>query len=424
VINLGAFRSFFRYPGVPPTLIASLAARLPAGMVSVALLLSVAHHHSYADAGLVVAVYSVGSGLAAPLRGRAAARKGLARAVTSASVAQGILLVALGLVCSGPGPLAAPLVLSFGAGATLPPLNPAMRALWNHLLREDQKARNAASAFESMIVDLTYIVGPLITSLVLLAGPAPVALLVAGGLRIAGSVWLVTTPLLRHGIPAKPPSAPGAPSSGARRLLGPLLLPRVALMMPISFLLFGSISAVEVAITVFSQRHGHSAAAGLLIGMLSVGGVAGGVLWGAWSRRPGSTSRQLAVLLVLLAVGWALGLVVSSLIVLAVLLVLAGLVMNPSITAQFDALDEFTPSNEVTEAFGWSNAMNAAGIAIGAAVAGALAAQGPLAGFAVAAVMAAAAALCAVVVARTDDRSVPGGASDGASDGVPAGVNS
>ncbi len=403
MINLGAFKTFFRCPGVPLTLVSSIAARVPAGMITVALLLSVAHEHSYAGAGLVIAIYSVASGLAAPLRGRAAGRKGVGRVITGSSVAQGALLLTLGFACFARTPLIVLMLLSVGAGAALPPLNPAMRALWNSVLRADPPARAAASAFESIVVDLTFIVGPLIVSLVMLAGPAPVTLLVAGGLRVAGAILLAASPLLRSEMLGNPRTA----SSRAHRVLGPLRLLRVALMMPVALLLFGGISAVEVTITALSQHSGHSAAAGLLIAMLSVGGVLGGVTWGAWSNRPGSTSRQLIVLLLLLAIGWAAGMAVRSLMVLSALLLLAGFVMSPAITAQFDALDEFTPEEEATEAFGWSNAMNAAGVGIGAAVAGALASHSRSAGFAIAAVMTGAAAMCAVVVLWAGSRRGP-----------------
>ena len=400
MIKVGTFRTFFQFPGVPSTLIASITSRVPAGMVAISIIVSITYRHSFAVTGLIVAVYSVASGLAAPLRGRAAGRKGAVKIITGSSVAQGAFLISLGFACFAHTPLIFLMLLSVGAGATLPPLNPAMRALWNRVFRSDPPTRAAASAFESMIVDLTFIVGPLIASLVMLAGPAPVTLLVAGGLRVAGSLWLVATPLLRGETLGKPRTA----TSRTGRVLGPLRLPQVALMMPVSLLLFGGISAVEVAITALSKHSGHSAVAGLLIGLLSVGGVLGGVLWGAWSNRPGRTSVQLVVLLVLLSIGWAVGITVSSLIVLGALLVLVGIAMNPSITAQFDALDEFTPPDEATEAFGWSNAMNAAGVAIGAAVAGALASHGESEGFAVAAIMTVGAAICAAVIACTWNR--------------------
>jgi len=399
MLKASGFGPFFRYPGVARIIVPSLVARLPNGMVSLAIVLAVASAtQSFADAGLAAAAYSVGSGVLGPFRARTAGRKGAVRVVVVASAAQGFLLIALALAALAVAPLPVLLLLAAATGAVLPPLNPVMRKLWTALLRDDKPAKGAASSFESIVLDVVFIAGPAAVSLVTLVAPAAVALFVAAVARVTGALGTFASPVARRELTAKP--SEGGPKA---HFLGPLRAGRVLAMMPVSLLAFGSIPAVEVAITAFTRHQDHPAGAGLLIGLLSVGGVAGGVIWGS-CRRPGSNATQLVVVLCLLAVGWAALTLAGSVTVLALLLVPTGLVLSPVITAQYDTLEELVHEDETTEAFGWLNAMSAAGSAAGAALGGALSNGGGPRAFAMAAGMVAVAAAIVWAVVRRPAR--------------------
>src|ERR1700742_4138334 len=72
-----SYRELFAQPVPRRLALADACARLPQGMVSITLLLVTAQHASMAIAGLVVAGYTLGQAVTAPLRGRLADRRGL-----------------------------------------------------------------------------------------------------------------------------------------------------------------------------------------------------------------------------------------------------------------------------------------------------------------------------------------------------------
>jgi hypothetical protein len=65
-----SYGELFAEPALRRLALADVCARLPQGMVSIALLLVAAQHASMTVAGLVVACYTLGQALTGPLRGR------------------------------------------------------------------------------------------------------------------------------------------------------------------------------------------------------------------------------------------------------------------------------------------------------------------------------------------------------------------
>ncbi len=382
------FRQFLGHPGVLRILFPSLIARLPSGMIALAVVLAVARStHSYAYAGIVSGAYGAGSACAGPWRGRMVARRGARAVVTRAALLQGGLLIGLALACGGGAPPWLLVVIAALTGAAQPPLNPMMRTIWSLLLAGDPAARDAASSFESMAVDFVYVAGPLAVSAVLALTVPALVLGVAGVIRVAGSLGTVSAPMVHDLVPGR------ADARRGRHWLGPLRSGRVAALLAVSFCLFGSIVAIEVSVTAAVTRLGERDLAGVLIAALSVGGLAGGVLWG--SRRPrGRVAAHAAILLLLLAGGWAALSIATSAWALGAIILAAGLALNPAITSGYDLLGQVTAADELTEAYGWFDALNAAGAATGAALAGWLAQHSRPGGFLLAAGLALAGAVC------------------------------
>jgi hypothetical protein len=71
----GPYRALFGQPVLRGLAVADVCARLPQGMVSITLLLVAAEYASMTVAGLVVAGYTLGQALTAPLRGFSAERE-------------------------------------------------------------------------------------------------------------------------------------------------------------------------------------------------------------------------------------------------------------------------------------------------------------------------------------------------------------
>ena len=93
---MGTYRNLLRVPGVLNVTAAQLFARLPLGILSLAILLHVQGlTGSYALAGAVVASVGVGEAIAMPVTARLAGRLGVARTLATASVVNASGTVAL-----------------------------------------------------------------------------------------------------------------------------------------------------------------------------------------------------------------------------------------------------------------------------------------------------------------------------------------
>jgi MFS family permease len=354
------------------------------------MLAAVRNTGSYAVAGLAAALYMTGSAIGNPLWSRAVDRVGPRVVLIVTGLAQGALLLgAAALTVTRAGGAVGLVALAALSGALLPPLGSIMRSLWSRMFSgSDTKA--AAFAFESIVLDLVFIVGPSIVALLTVIADPSLALLVSAAVTLGGCLFVATSPFTTPALRT---------NAGERHWLGPLRYPRVLGMLPVGFLLMGSIVVIEMTLVAFADQLRPSGMAGLLIAVLSVGGVVGGLYWGA-RRQPGTNAQQLMVLLVVLAAGWALLATTANPWLLAGLLALAGLMLNPAITAQFSTMDDLAPEDAITESFGWLNAVASAGSATGAAVTGLLVRQGPEAGYLLAAGMCTVAFLIALAMQR------------------------
>jgi MFS family permease len=368
-----------------------LLGRLPNGMLGlVFVLVTLQNTGSYAAAGLAAALYTVGTALANPMWSRGVDRWGPRPILVITATAQsGLLLVLAVLTVSdllGAVPLVALAALS---GALVPPLGAIMRMLWSRIF-SGSELKQAAFAYESVVVDLVFIIGPsVVAMLTALANPS-IALIVAAVATASGGLLVAASPHAKSS-PREEPDE--------RHWLGPLLFVPVLGVLPIGFLLMGSIAVIEVSLVAFAEHHGTPALAGGLIAILSVGGVVGGLYWGA-RKQPGTNAQQLLFLLAALGVGWGLLASTESSFLLGILLFAAGLVLNPAITAQFSTMDDVAPRKAMTESFGWLNAVASAGGAVGASVVGLLVTRRPEPGFLLAAGMCATGVLIAATFQR------------------------
>lgn len=372
------YRLLFAQPGTRSLAAAGLLGRLPNGMLALAFVLAVVEATgSYPAAGAAAAAYTVAAGVFGPVWSRSADRVGPRRILLLTGLGQGVVLL-LVAAATAAADSAVPLIALAGAGGVLlPPLAPVMRSLWSKTL-PDADAKAAAFAYESIVVDVVFILGPsLVAAVTALAGASP-AFVVAAVATTVGCLLVAANPRIRAVTTVAP--------TGKRHWLGPLRRPAVLGVLPIGLLLLGSIAVIEVSLVAFAERSGRPSLAGVLIAVLSVGGVAGGLYWGG-RRQPGTTTQQLLVLLALLATGWALLAAPDTAWLLAITLAAAGLVLSPAITAMFTTMDEVAPPDGLTETFGWLNALGAAGSAAGAMAAGALVGSGAGGGFLLAAGM-------------------------------------
>jgi predicted MFS family arabinose efflux permease len=214
---------------------------------------------------------------------------------------------------------------------------------------------------------------------------AAAGLLLVGGLSAAGAIALAMI---------TPPGPIGA-SAGPRQLA--LRSPGVRLALAVTVLFAVVLGATEVGIPALTGERDVPAVSGLLLAVMSVGGILGAVGYGSgrWRAGPATT---LVILLGLLTIATGTLIATPAFAVIVLPLLIAGVAINPIVTTVALLVEDHAPA-VAAEAFGWQSTALALGTAVGNALAGALAeGTGASAAFALAAV---AAALATALAALT-----------------------
>jgi len=355
-----AYAAVLAVPRVRPLLISSLIGRLPLGMTGLAIVLeSRASGFSYATAGLWVAAFTLGIAVFAPVIGRAVDRLGARRLLVPIAAAFGVSLLALSVAIHSRASVPLVVPLAFLAGVCLPPLSACVRALWPGLLGPE--LLSTGYAFESIVTESAFLVGPLLTALIASFSPTA-ALIGAGALGVLGTTCFAAF--------LPPVSAAARPD--AERTQEHVLSPPGVRTVLLSTIAIGvAFGAVEVGLPAFAEQFGDRPAGGIALAAYSLGSIAGGLWFGAAARFvPAQRRYMLAVLAfpVLLApalAAWS----ISS---MSAIMVVAGLPIAPSFAASYVLLDRLALPAARTETFAWLNTAIVAGAALGNALGGTL----------------------------------------------------
>ncbi|MFD0259045.1 MFS transporter [Kitasatospora indigofera] len=383
-------RRVLRAPHVTPLLAGTLTGRLPTAMAPITLLLTVrAEGGPIALGGALAALYAVASAIGQPLLGRLVDRTRLAPvAAASAAVATAAFAALAALGCT-PHPFTAA-VLAVVAGASTPPLEAGLRAMWPRLLPDPGEQR-AAFALDSISQQMVFVVGPLAaTALSQLLSPS-VAMAGSAVVGAVGCLAVVTT-------------SPARWRTAVRRQvhwMGPLRSRGLLLLLSSLFFLGVSLGAFNVLAITLGDLHHSGWLAGLVPAAYSLGSVVGGIAY-ARARWPAPLVSQL----LFAATGYALAFIPLGHVSAAPLALalaasfLPGLFLAPLLVCSFILTDRLAPDGTATEAGAWLIAVIGAGQAFGSAAAGPLASLGTGAVAALPAVSAAVTA--AVLLARRD----------------------
>jgi len=246
-------------------------------------------------------------------------------------------------------------------GGTIPPISASMRSLWSVLVRADRV--ESAYAFDTVQLEVVFIIGPLIAAGLATALSPAVGLFLCAGLYVLAAIGFATAPVARSAGPE--PEAPRM-RAGALSSSGMRTIVMLALLAALSF------GAIDIALPAFSEKEGSRAAAGPLLTAWALGSVLGGVWYGSRSWRSPAEQRLLA-LTGLLALGTAPIVFAWSIPAMGVLLVLAGLSIAPLGTTQYALVQKLAPAGSSTEAYSWHMVATSVGFSLGATVAGVLA---------------------------------------------------
>lgn len=362
MISLARYASLLAVPDLRATILASLIGRLPIGITGLAiLLLAQSNSGSFARAGAATACYVAGLAAVAPALGRLIDRKGPRQVLLACGVLYPLSLTALvGSIALGVSTWTL-LPLAAAAGAGYPPITACMRTILRQRLN-DASLLATAYSLESVVIETIFIVGPMLVTLFVAAASASGAVLFAAGCGAAGTLMFLRSPGLRRWVIA-PRRAPN--------LFGPLSTPGFLLLLAIVLSYSIAFGLVEIGVAGFASEAGSPALAGLLLGLMSVGSVAGGLGYGSRSWHL-PLARQFSLALALMGTGILPLALLSTVWSFAGFSILSGIAMAPALTMQSMLVAKTAPAETLAEAFTWSATALLAGVSFGFALGGVL----------------------------------------------------
>jgi hypothetical protein len=385
---LAPYRSILGLPGALAFSGLGLLARLEISMVGLGSVLLVQRTTgSYAIGGAVAATGGVCSALMAPWGARLAGRYGQAALLRAAAPLHALAIVSIVLFAV----LGAPTPWLFVGGAlcgvTQLAVGSFIRARWA-LLVGGTRQLQVAFALESVLDEVVFIAGPIAVTLVgALLHPA-VGLLLAAATALFGAYLLAAQ---RTTQPALADTTPSAGEDHRRPLLRTRGMAVLILVFSAAGGIFGS---AEVTVAAVAKADGVPAAAGVVLALWASGSLLGGLVYGAihWRSR---MHRRFLVVIVLLALLSLPMVLVTSVPLLAVVFLVAGIAIAPVITTGSTLVESLVPPTRLTEGLAWVSTALVLIYALSAGIAGAVIdAFGPRAGFLVPVTSA---LLCAVV---------------------------
>jgi predicted MFS family arabinose efflux permease len=357
-----AYLEILRHPRMATLLGAALIARLPFGINGLAIVLFLREQTgSFSVAGAVAGSLALGAGFGAPFMGRVVDRRG-PRMLLPLAAGNATGIVTLFVLGSSNAPAGVLMATALLTGFLYPPSPSVLRARFPELLQDRPDLVLSAYALDSVLLELSFVCGPLLVAAVVAAvGPGEALLFSAAAVLTGVTVFVSALPADGH--------------QGLRGhvggLLGVLRAPGISTLVLTMFPIGFALGSLEVSVPAFSHDEGRPELAGVLLAIWAIASAVGGLVYGA--RR---TRSPLAVvhqrLTILLPLGFAAPLLASSIPMMALLLVPAGVLIAPIIATRNQLANEAAPPGTKTEALTWPLTALVAGLASGAAAGGAL----------------------------------------------------
>src|SRR6478752_5588700 len=359
-VVFGSYAQVLRRPGAIRFTAAGFLARMQmsmAGLGSV-MLLSV-ERGSFAVAGTVSAIYALSAALIGPQVSRQIDVFGQSRvlpiqlAVHVPAIA-GMIVIALTTDLNWPI-----FLLALVAGAAQPNMGPLVRARWSAQLHGTSLLRTAF-AWESLVDEAVFILGPPLATIVALQVAPAAALVLATTMLIVGTLLLLTQ---RSTEPKPTGRQTGKKGKSA------ILLPGVGGIAAIFVLLGGIFGSFEVTTVAFTRAAGVPEAAGVLLALYAVGSLTAGLIFGALAIKA-SLVRQFMIATAALAVVTAPLPFLNTVWLVAIGLFVAGVACSPVLISGMALIERIVPSARLTESMTCASSGIAVGIATATPLAG------------------------------------------------------
>jgi MFS family permease len=332
-------------------LVLGLFVRIPMWASAVVLTLHVVGHldRSYTEAGVLEMVYSLALAVSGPWRGRRLDQIGLRAALTPSLV---VLAVCWSIApWLGYWELVALVAV---AGLFMMPSFSIVRQVLIGAVPDTQ--RTAVLSIDSVVVEFSFMIGPVLGVLGAVYLPTPVALTIFQLATVLGGIvlWLDNPPLGQD-------HDETAPKHRVREWLSPTVLAILAISATAIVILTGE----DLGTVAAMREMGHTASIGWVLALWGLGSALGGLLYGALHRHPPA-----GVLLVVLAASTPVVALADGRLGCTALLFVSGVFCAPTITATVDDLSRAVPAAVRGEAMGWHGSALTLGGAVGAPLVG------------------------------------------------------
>jgi MFS family permease len=360
LLNLGAYRQVLSDRRAVAFSLAGFVARLPLSMTGIGIVLLVSlTTGSFGQAGLLTAAATLTGAFVAPVWGRATDRVGQAQVLLITVVINVVSVALLVTAIESSWPIAVSLAAAVGVGIGFSLAGSAVRARWT-LRLNGSPLLDTAFALEAMLDEVVFIIGPVLVTFLATALHPALGISVSAVVGLAGAV----------GLAAQRSSQPPIRSElhnhgGSSRLPWRILVP-VAIACVGLGMVFG---AMEVNVVAFAKEAGVLPYAGLILMAWSFGSLVAGAVTGVITWRV-SPARRFRVGATLLALSLLPLPFVSQPVAVALLLILSGMAIAPTLIASVGVTQSAVDQTRLTEALAWSSTGLAAGVAAGAAVVG------------------------------------------------------
>lgn len=361
-MRLAAYRQVWAYPVVRQAAVLGFFGKAPWFGAAIVLTLHVVDGlgRTYAAAGLVTAVFTLAVAVSSPWRGRLLDTLGLRRTLLPS-------LIVLPLMF-----LLAPFVgywVLLGAMAVVGLLSIPWFVLSRQLMLAavPVERRRTALALDSVLTELSFMVGPLAGVLAATLWDTGWALVAFALLSVAAGIgfWIVNPPLVSPPgqSDAPRPAAPAVPAT--RGSMGIWLNGVVATTFVANIAIAFTLAGSDLAIVAAMRTMDATPLLGVVLAVWAFGSLVGGLVYGGLTRAVPLTflvaGLGLTTLLGALGVTWWL---------LALMMAVAGLFCATSLAAAAERLSHAVPEERRGEALGWQGTFATSGNALAPPVVG------------------------------------------------------
>ncbi|WP_431041772.1 MFS transporter [Streptomyces sp. P1-3] len=355
------YRLIFAAPGAKGFSAAGFLGRMPLSMMGIGIVTMISQLTGrYGLAGGLAAAVALSAAAVGPQISRLVDRYGQRRVLRPATLVAAT--GAAGLLVSAHRGWADWTLFVFAAVAgCVPSVGSMVRARWAAIYQDSPRELHTAYAFESVVDEACFIVGPILSIGLSTAWFPEAGPLLAACFLTAG-VFLLTAQRATEPVPH-----PREQHAGGSALRSPGLQVLVA-----TFVATGAIfGAVDVVTVAFAEEEGHKAAASLVLAVYALGSCLAGVVFGLLDLK-GSAARRWLLGVCAMAVSMIPLQLVGSLPFLAVALFVAGLSIAPTMVTTMALVERHVPRAKLTEGMTWTSTGLAVGAALGSSAAGAV----------------------------------------------------